>query len=415
MPSAADVDPPAMAESDTPQPSPPWSPMAKLFIASGLALGLAVVFYMIRNVIAIGALAGLVAFLLAPSIRWLYTRARFPKPLALIVAYLAVFLGTLVFGFLIANAIVQAVVQLDPPAMVDTAREWLVEQTNELNQVTVFGISVDMSGVIDPVAGSIEDVGTGGEGSGSATTITVEQALAVAGGLFGSIRTVVGLMVAVVMSGLVTVLVAVYLNADSARYHDALIRNVPPGYEGDASNMLGSLKRTWTGYMYGQLVNSAITGIMVWLVLWAVGLPGAFFMGFVMAVLNMIPTFGPIFAAVPGVLAAFVYGSTRFEDMSHLVFGLLVAGIYVVVVQLQANLIAPRVMGQAVSIRPAIVMVGLMAGAAVGGLLGALLAVPVLASLRDVVAYIYAKLIDRDPFPDAEPRGETTTSSATAA
>jgi predicted PurR-regulated permease PerM len=138
-------------------------------------------------------------------------------------------------------------------------------------------------------------------------------------------------------------------------------------------------------------------------------------MGFVMAVLNMIPTFGPIFAAVPGVLAALVYGSTRFDDMSHVVFGLLVAGIYLVVVQLQANLIAPRVMGQSVSIRPALIMIGLMAGAAVGGLLGALLAVPVFASLRDIIAYIYAKLIDRDPFPDADPADEPTPAAATAA
>lgn len=392
-------------------PSPPWSPMAKLFIAAGLALSFAVGFYMIRDVIAIGALAGLVAFLLAPGIRWLHTRARFPKPLALIVAYFAVFLGTLVFGFLIANAIVQAVVQLDPPAMVDAAREWLVEQTNELNQIEMLGITIDMSGIIDPVTGSIEEVGEGGEGT-SAATITVEQALAVAGGLFGSIRTVVGLMVALVVSGLVTVLVAMYLNADSVRFHGAVTRNVPPGYEGDALVMMAKMKRTWTGYLYGQLVNSAITGTMVWLVLWAVGLPGAFFMGFVMAVLNMIPTFGPIFAAIPGVLAAFVYGSTRFEDMSHLVFGLLVAGIYVVVVQVQANLIAPRVMGQAVAIRPAIVMIGLMAGAAIGGLLGALLAVPVIASLRDVIAYIYAKLIDRDPFPDVESLPEKVPSTA---
>ncbi|MGI9610328.1 MAG: AI-2E family transporter [Acidimicrobiia bacterium] len=377
--------------------------MAKLFVAAGFVLALVLGTYMVRGVIAIAALGGLIAFLLAPGIRWLTTTARFPKALALIVAYLVVFLGTVVFGFLIANAVAQAMMQLDPPAMVDAARAWLVDQTNELNHIRIFGINIDMSTIVDPVSGGIEDVGEGGEGSGSMATITVEQALAVAGGLFGSIRTVVGVMIALVMSALVTVLVAMYLNADSGRYHRAVVNNVPPGYEGDALLLMDQMKRAWTGYMYGQLVNSAITGIMVWLVLWAVGLPGAFFMGFVMAVLNMIPTFGPIFAAIPGVLAALVYGSTRWPDMSHLVFGLIVAGIYVVVVQLQANLIAPRVMGQAVSIRPAVIMVGLMAGAAVGGLLGALLAVPVIASLRDIVSYLYSKLIDRDPFPGVEP------------
>jgi predicted PurR-regulated permease PerM len=45
-------------------------------------------------------------------------------------------------------------------------------------------------------------------------------------------------------------------------------------------------------------------------------------------------------------------------------------------------------------------MLGLIAGFSVGGLLGSLLAVPVIATLRDIFIYLYAKLIDRDPFPD---------------
>jgi predicted PurR-regulated permease PerM len=128
-------------------------------------------------------------------------------------------------------------------------------------------------------------------------------------------------------------------------------------------------------------------------------MPGAFVMGVVMAILNMVPTFGPILAAIPGVLAALVNGTTRFE-MSNLAFAVLVVMIYLVVVQLQANLIAPRVMGTAVRLPAAVIMLGLIAGFSVGGLLGSLLAVPVIATLRDIFIYLYAKLIDRDPFPD---------------
>ena len=61
----------------------------------------------------------------------------------------------------------------------------------------------------------------------------------------------------------------------------------------------------WRGYLYGQLVNSLITGTLVFGVsVVLLGSPGAFLMGAIMVVLNMIPTFGPILAAIPGVLAA---------------------------------------------------------------------------------------------------------------
>ena len=67
-------------------------------------------------------------------------------------------------------------------------------------------------------------------------------------------------------------------------------------------------------------------------------------------------------------------------------------------------------MGTAVRLRPAIVLLGLLVGFQVGGLLGSLLAVPVIASVRDVGVYTWRKLIDADPFPDevAEPIASET-------
>jgi predicted PurR-regulated permease PerM len=178
---------------------------------------------------------------------------------------------------------------------------------------------------------------------------------------------------------------------------------MPPGYERDGWLMMKRQKRVWTGYLYGQLVNSLITGTLVFIVLLLVGLPGAFLMGAIMVVLNMIPTFGPILAAIPGILAALLQGSTRWPDLESFWFALIVAGIYLVVVQAQANIIAPKVMGTAVQLRPAIVLIGLLVGFQVGGLLGSLLAVPVIASIRDVGKYIWAKLTDKDPFPKEGP------------
>ena len=70
--------------------------------------------------------------------------------------------------------------------------------------------------------------------------------------------------------------------------------------------MANRFGRIWRGYVYGQLINSLITGFFVFLALWAVGLPGALLMGVIMMIFNMVPTFGPIIAAIPGILAALV-------------------------------------------------------------------------------------------------------------
>lgn len=378
-------------------PSPPWSDNAKLLVL-GMAFVLAIIgLYLIRNVLAIVALAALVSFLVAPLIRLGEKHLHIPRGLALLLAYVLVFVGTLTFGALLASSIVQSVIELDPFGLVDEGRIWLLSEADANGHVVVFGLTIDISAFVDSLQGSVLP----GEGEGSA--IDAEQILNYLGAGFAGVKTAVGIMTALITSVIITTLVAMYLNADSRRMHTATVVSFPPGYERDGYMMMTQQKSVWRGYLYGQLINSLITGLFVFVVLWAVGLPGAFLMGMIMVVLNMIPTFGPILAAIPGVLAALLSGSTRWPELENYWFALVVIGIYLLVVQLQANIIAPRVMGTAVNLRPAVILIGLMVGFQVGGLLGSLLAVPVIASIRDVGMYLWRKLIDVDPWPDAEP------------
>jgi predicted PurR-regulated permease PerM len=377
-------------------PSPPWSDNAKLLVI-GMAFVLAIIgFYLVRNVIAIAALAALTAFLVAPLIRLGVRHLHIPRGLALLLAYLLVFVGTLTFGALLASSIVQSVIELDPLGFVDELRMWLLTEADLNGHIVVFGLTVDISAFIDSLQNSALP------GDGDAAAIDAEQILDYLGAGFAGVKTAVGIATALITSAIITALVAMYLNADSDRMHTATLANFPPGYERDGYMMMAALKSVWRGYLYGQLVNSLITGTFVFVALWFVGLPGAFLMGMIMVVLNMIPTFGPILAAIPGVLAALLSGSTRWPDLENYWFALIVVGIYLLVVQLQANVIAPRVMGTAVNLRPAVILIGLMIGFQVGGLLGSLLAVPVIASIRDVALYMWRKLIDVDPWPDQE-------------
>lgn len=378
-------------------PSPLWGGNAKLVIVS-MAFVLAIFgTYLIRNVIAIAALAGLIAFLVAPLIRLGVTHLHIPRGIALLISYLVVFVGTVGFGVLLAASIVESVIELDPIGLIDEVRMWLLTEADVNGHVVVLGLTVDISAFLDSLQSSALP------GDGQASAIDAEQILDYLGAGFSGVKTAVGIVTALITSAIITTLVAMYLNADSGRMHVATLSSFPPGYERDGHMMMAAQKSVWRGYLYGQLINSLITGTFVFIVLWFVGLPGAFLMGMIMVVLNMIPTFGPILAAIPGVLAALLSGSTRWPELENYWFALIVIGIYLLVVQLQANIIAPRVMGTAVNLRPAVILIGLLVGFQVGGLLGSLLAVPVIASIRDIGVYIWRKLIDADPWPGEDP------------
>lgn len=383
-------------DPDAYPPSPPWSNNAKLLVI-GIAFVLALIgVYVARNVIAIAALAALIAFLVAPLIKLGHRRFHIPRGVSLLISYVLVFIGTTAFGYFLAQSIVASVIELDPLGRVEDARIWLLDEVDDEGRLEAFGLRVDMTGILDSLESTAED------GANGPIEVDAERVLEYLGAGLSGVRTVVGIVTAILTSAIVTTLVAMYLNADSRRMHTALVSNIPTGYERDGLMMMRAQKRVWRGYLYGQLVNSLITGFLVFVVLWAVGLPGAFLAGAIMVVLNMIPTFGPILAAIPGVLAALISGSTRWPELENYWFALIVAGIYVLVVQLQANIIAPRVMGTAVRLRPAVVLIGLLVGFQVGGLLGSLLAVPVIASIRDIGVYAWRKLIGKDPWTGAD-------------
>lgn len=392
-------DEPAMAAS------PRWDPSSKLVAGVGLVVAGVIGLYLARNVLTLVALAGLLAFLVAPLIRVLQRRARFPKVLALLTSYLVVGLGFALIGGLIVGGIVASFSEVDPEEAADTLRDDAVGWLERVRSIQLAGYEIDFSESVDPMIERLEtaepfDAGDDADDADDAEddgTIRVggREVNVLLGGLVTSVQTLGGVLVTM----LVTFLIALYLSADSHRFHAGLLSHVPQEYADDGARVSQRIGGIWRGYLYGQLVNSLATGLLVWGVLWAVGLPGAFVLGLIMALLNMIPTFGPIIAAVPGVIAAIAFGSTRL-DWSRPAFALLVIVIYIVVVQLQANLMAPFITGMAVQMSPATILIGLLVGFQVGGLVGSLLVVPVLATLKEVGLYVIAKLLDRDPFEE---------------
>ena len=125
-------------------------------------------------------------------------------------------------------------------------------------------------------------------------------------------------------------------------------------------------------WLRGQLTLMATIGVVTSIAYFLLGLENALLLGVIAGIAEVIPIVGPAIGAVPALIAAFVGGGPE--------LALVVAGVYVVIQVVEGNVLVPIVMKNAVGLPPFVVIVSLLVGAAVAGLIGALLAVPIAAA-----------------------------------
>ena len=140
----------------------------------------------------------------------------------------------------------------------------------------------------------------------------------------------------------------------------------------------------WATWLKGQFLMSCIMGGLTWIVGSAIGLAYAGVLGMVAGVMDTVPTLGPLIAIVPAAIVALSKGSAVIAVQNH-VFALIVIGAYLIIQQVGALLIQPRLMGKRLDLPPLLVLVAVLAGALVGNVIGAILAVPLIATLRELL------------------------------
>jgi len=121
----------------------------------------------------------------------------------------------------------------------------------------------------------------------------------------------------------------------------------------------------WLG---SQLLLGLIVGCMTFIGLTIIGIPYAIGLSLLAAVFEIVPTVGPIVAAVPAVFIAF---------MKSPLLGLITLVLYIVVQQLENNLLVPKIMQKTVGLNPIVTILALLIGAKLAGLTGMIMAIPV--------------------------------------
>ena len=143
-------------------------------------------------------------------------------------------------------------------------------------------------------------------------------------------------------------------------------------------------------WLQGQLLLAIVVGVLVYLGLSILRVPYATSLAAIAAILEIIPIFGPIVAAIPAVILAFSVSPS---------LGLMVLGLYVIIQQFENHLIYPLVVTKIVGIPPIIVIVALLVGGQLAGILGFLLAIP----LTTILVELFNDL-EKKKFPQSAAR-----------
>lgn len=186
------------------------------------------------------------------------------------------------------------------------------------------------------------------------------------------------------------IFVSIYLLADIPRFKDSFVRMWAPAYRDDAVVLWDTLGYSLSRYLSGILLSIVIQGVAAFIGLSMLGVPYAVLLGCWMAMTAILPYIGAFLGAIPAIAIAL---TISWE------LALLTTLLYIVINQLEANLITPRIQGSAVRVHPLLVFFSVIAGSSMFGAIGAVMAVPILAVLRVLGEFFWLRLRVREDGP----------------
>jgi predicted PurR-regulated permease PerM len=342
-----------------------------------LALSLALLWlaWMFARPLALLAAAVILANALEPVVDWLMRRMRRTFAIA-----------TIAITLLAAIAIAGAVIVPNVRSQVQEVAQNLPTMIERAQQLARQWI---------PVTGGLGQAlfqPSGSEGGGE-------------GGSGGSRLT--SLPLAIVSSAFEVVLVVVlslYWLAALPTLRAFLISLLPPDRTEETRSVLEEIGQTMGGYVRGVLIEATLISTIVFFGLWIIGVQYPLALAVLAGLGEFMPYVGPIMAATPAVLLALLESPTQ---------ALIVLGFYVGLQMVEGYLLFPLVVGNQSEIPPLLIIVGLLAGGTIGGVLGALVAIPLAGALRILALRVVAPAVRRrtggiERSPEAEERRMVT-------
>jgi predicted PurR-regulated permease PerM len=203
-------------------------------------------------------------------------------------------------------------------------------------------------------------------------------------------------------------LVSYFLLAESGQLREDLVHIEIPGYDQDSRRLVREITMIWDAFLRGQLVISLLIVISYYILLTILGARLSMAIALMAGVAAFVPYVGPLITWIVVAVITYLQPSNYF-GLEPLTYVIMVLAACLILNQIFDSYITPRMMGQALGVHPAGVLIAALVAANLIGFLGLVLAAPALATVTLLGRYISRKMLDLDPWPMVEARPRDTT------
>jgi predicted PurR-regulated permease PerM len=415
-----------------------------------------------RSVLLPFVFASLIAYILAPIVKWMSERPngtrRMPRGLAIIICYIVFIAGIVGFMFLLVPRLSRDVARLgkEAPGLYKRINEeytpqlarWLEHRFPSLKPVKTApedqpivpevpippGTAFTMTPLPDgryamqlaPNGIDIKPTPDGGyhlqavEAPPEPATLEdklrayVKKSLV---GLQGKLNDVVRVLQDVI-TGFIrgiflfffTLMIGAFILVDLEKVHAFLRGLFPTNTREDYDTIISGIDRGLSGVIRGQLLICVINACLTYVGLLVFGVKYQLILAMVAGMMSLIPIFGSILSSVPIVIVALVSGNEGVDVFRGVMMVLWIVGIHLI----EANVLNPKIIGTAAKIHPVLVIFALFLGEFSYGLVGALLAVPILSAIQVIFMYFYRKRWKEGPRAPSGPLPQIPADSGSA-
>lgn len=371
------------------EPSPIWSATTKLVIGLSFAALVAAILIYFRSFIGPLLLAFILTYLLHPLAARLSSAIHVSWRVSVNITFVLLLLIVLGLSTLTGLAVVNQI-----QSLINTIEEFLKDLPDLLK---------NLSGQVLRIGPFTFDLTQYSDISKVSTEVInlFQQYLGEAGSL---VSKVAGGAVSIIGWFVFILVISYFLLVDAGRVPDVVQYIDMPGYASDLRRMGRELGRIWNSFFRGQIVIMLLIVAIYTIMLSILDVRYFFALAILAGLSRFVPYVGPWVSGLITALVTFFQASNHFH-LQPWAYTLMVLVLCVVVDQIIDNLVAPRIIGLSLGLHPAAVLVVALISARLIGLVGLVLAAPVLATLKLISRYSLRKMVDQDPWPD--PEGQT--------
>ena len=365
--------------------SPKWSSNTKLIVGLTLVAFVAILLQQFRTFVGPLILSFVLAVLLQPLAAQLNKKLKLPWRLSVGIVFLAlIIVAAGIFtlaGFAIAQQLQSLIATIE--RFFSTLPQLVVNLATRDYTLGPFRLDLtrfDLTSITNQILSSAQSV------------------LGQVGGLVGTIATGT---INTVGRALFILIIAYFLMSEGGQVRENILKVDIPGYETEIRQLIQILTRIWDVYLRSQIIIILIDIVAYYLLMTILGMPFSFGLALMAGLARLVPYLGPFIVWTTAALVAY-FSPSNYFGLQPWAYAVLVVGLAWLLDQFFDQYVQPRFMGRSLSIHPAAILIAAIIAFQWLGIIGLVLAAPVLATVTLFVRYALRKLFDLDPWPKEE-------------